>query len=269
MPAPQAADAAALVALAVEAASRAADLLMDRLHEERAEVGTKSTATDMVTEVDRASETLIVETLLGARPDDGVVGEEGASQAGSSGIRWVVDPIDGTTNFLYGYPGFAVSIAAEDEEGALAGVVLDPLHGDTFAAARGGGATRNGRAIACRDTGDLAVALVGTGFSYEPDRRRRQAAVLERVLPAVRDIRRQGAASVDLCSVACGRLDAFYERGLGPWDFAAAALLAREAGAVTCDLGGGPPSTDFVLAAPARLVEALRDLLLSAGAADA
>ena len=269
MPAPSAADPAALLALAVDVGTRAADLATARLHEARADVGTKTTSTDMVTEVDRASEALIVEALLDARPDDAVVGEEGASHTGSSGIRWVVDPIDGTTNYLYGIPGFAVSIAAEDDDGALAGVVVDPLHGDTFAATRGGGATRNGRPIACRDTSDLAFALVATGFSYDPERRRRQAGVLHQVLPLVRDIRRLGAASVDLCWVACGRVDAYYERGLGPWDFAAGALVAREAGAVTTDLDGLAPTTEFVLAAPPALADALRDLLRTAGAADA
>ena len=269
MPAPPAADPAALLTIAVDVARRAADLLTARLDDERADVGTKSTPTDMVTEVDRASEALIVDGLLAARPDDGVVGEEGTSTPGSSGIRWVVDPLDGTTDYLYGHPGFAVSIAAEDDAGALVGVVVDPLHGDTFAAVRGGGATRNGRPIACRDTTSLAVALVATGFSYDPDRRRRQAAVLEQVLPEVRDIRRMGAASVDLCWVACGRVDAFYERGLAPWDHAAGALVASEAGAVTGDLAGGPPSGEFVLAAPPGIAEAFGDLLRRAGAADA
>ena len=273
MPAPlgrdAAADPVALAALAVDVATRAADLLTARLHDERAEVDTKSSLTDMVTEVDRASEALIVDALLDARPDDGLIGEEGSTRSGRSGVRWVVDPLDGTTDYLYGHPGFAVSIAAEDEGGPLAGAVVDPLHGDTFAASRGGGATRNGRRIACRPTTDLRMALVATGFSYDPERRRRQAGVLERVLPAVRDIRRMGAASVDLCWVACGRVDAYYERGLAPWDFAAAALVAQEAGAVTCDLDGGPPSTEFVMAAPAGIAAPLRDLLRTAGAADA
>ena len=266
MPAPPAAD---LLALAVDVATRAADLLTARLHDDRAEIGTKSSLTDMVTEVDRASEELIVAALLEARPDDGITGEEGASHTGRSGIRWVVDPLDGTTDYLYGHPGFAVSIAAEDDDGTLAGVVVDPLHGDTFAASRGGGATRNGRPLACRATTDLGVALVATGFSYEPERRRRQAGVLQHVLPAIRDIRRMGAASVDLCWVACGRVDAFYERGLAPWDHAAGALVAREAGAVTCDLDGGPPSSAFVLAAPPGIAGDLLALLREAGANDA
>src|SRR3954447_2167053 len=183
----------------------------------------------MVTEVDRASEQLIVAGLRAARPDDAMLGEEGASSAGTTGVRWVVDPLDGTTNYLYALPGFAVSIAAEIDGVRSVGVVHDPLHGDVFTAVLGRGAHRNGRTLHVRDDAELQTALVATGFAYDPERRRRQAGVLAEVLPSVRDIRRGGAAAVDLCSVACGRVDAFYEKGLGPWDLAAGPLPADPA----------------------------------------
>jgi myo-inositol-1(or 4)-monophosphatase len=258
-----------LLAVATNLAADAAALLLDGLTRRRVEVSTKSTPTDMVTEMDRASEALIVAGIRSARPDDAIVGEEGADHVGTSGVRWLVDPIDGTTNYLYGFPGFAVSIAAELDGDVVAGVVHDPLHRDVFQAARGKGATRNGDPIEVSTNDDLRTALVGTGFSYEPERRRRQAEVLIEVLPRVRDIRRMGAASVDLCSVACGRLDAYYERGLGPWDLAAGGLIAQEAGAVVGNLTGGPPSGEFTLAAASGLFDPLRALLNTTGASTA
>ncbi len=259
----------ALAALAGEVATRAAAVLVDGLRRERTAVATKSSSTDMVTEMDRAAEQLIAQGILAARPDDGLVGEEGTSRDGTSGVRWIIDPLDGTTNYLYGHAGFAVSVAAARGDEVLAGVVVDPLHGDTFAAARGRGATRNGAPVHCSAADDLATALVATGFSYDPARRGRQARVLAEVLPRIRDIRRMGAAAVDLCSVACGRVDAFWEKGLQPWDHAAGALIAAEAGARVGDLDGGPPSTAFTLAAPAALFDELAALLRAAGAADA
>jgi myo-inositol-1(or 4)-monophosphatase len=257
-----------LLALAVEAAGRAAALLVDGLDRRRA-IETKSSTTDLVTEMDRASERLIVEHLLAARPDDGVLGEEGGARPATSGIRWVIDPIDGTTNYVYRHPGFAVSIAAQqvDDDGAVlrtaAGVVSDPLHGQVFTATDGGGARCNGEPIRTSDADALGPALVATGFAYDPDRRRRQAGVLTGVLPVVRDIRRMGAAAVDLCSVACGRVDAYFEKGLGPWDLAAGELIAREAGARVGDLHGAGPSGAFVLAAAPQLFEPLAELLRS------
>ena len=255
-----------LLALGVDLAAHAAALLLDRLDREHI-VGTKSSPTDMVTDTDRAAEALIVAGIEAARPGDAVLGEEGADAVGTSGVRWVVDPIDGTTNYLYGLPGFAVSIAAELDGEAVVGVVHDPLHGDVFTAVRGAGAHRNGRPIHASDHADLSTALIATGFAYERTRRRAQAAVLERVLPRVRDIRRFGAASVDLCSVACGRVDGYYEVGLAPWDHAAGALIATEAGALVGDLDGGPPSGAFTLAAGPTLHAALRGLLREADAA--
>ncbi|MGK2949426.1 MAG: inositol monophosphatase family protein, partial [Acidimicrobiales bacterium] len=198
-----------LLRLAEGVARAAGRLLAAGAATQRAEVATKSSPTDMVTEMDRASEALILEELLGVRPADGLLGEEGTDVAGTSGVRWVVDPLDGTTNYLYGFPGFNVSIAAEVDGEPAVGVVYDVVRNELFSATRGGGATRDGEPIRASDTVVLAEALVGTGFSYDPERRRRQAQVLVEVLPRVRDIRRQGAAAVDLCSVACGRLDGY------------------------------------------------------------
>ncbi len=258
-----------LLDIARELADRAAALLLEGLTTRRSEVSTKSSKTDMVTEIDRASERLIVDGILARRPRDGVVGEEGADIAGTSGVRWYIDPVDGTTNYLYAFPGFAVSIAAELDGEMVAGVVHDPMHADVFAAARGHGARRNGRAMVVPDHTDLATALVATGFAYDADRRARQAAVLTHVLPRVRDIRRMGAAAVDLCSVAAGRVNAFYERGLGPWDLAAGALIAQEAGATVGSLSGPLVAGELVIAAPRSLYPSFRNLLITAGAGDA
>jgi myo-inositol-1(or 4)-monophosphatase len=251
-----------LLGLAREAGVMAARLLAVDRAQALATISTKSTSTDMVSELDRASEALIRDHLLGARPQDGFLGEEGGGQHGTSGIRWVVDPLDGTTNYLYDHPGWNVSIAAEDERGALVAVVVDPVLGDTFTAVRGGGAERNGEPIRCRATPDLATALVGTGFAYDPERRVAQAAVVQAVIGQIRDIRRIGAAAIDLCSVACGRLDAYWERGLGPWDRAAGGLVAQEAGAtVLVD-----EDTGLVLAASPTIFDAFRAILVDAGA---
>lgn len=257
-----------LLDLAVGLAAEAAALLVDGLQRARTTVDTKSTGTDMVTEMDRASERLIVDGILAARPDDGVLGEEGTDRAGSTGIRWVLDPLDGTTNYLYGHAGFAVSIGVQIDGRSVAGVVHDPLHGEVFTATIGGGARRNGLPIAASGETVLGHALVATGFSYVPSRRRIQAAVLGQVIPQVRDIRRMGAAAVDLCSVACGRVDAYYERGLHPWDHVAGALIAREAGARVGHLDGTAETEDFILAAPAALWAPLQELLVGVGAAD-
>lgn len=245
-----------LLDLAVDIATRAGALLLDGIDRVRTAVDTKTTRTDMVSEMDHASEHLIGETLRAARPDDGYLGEEGTSAVGTTGVRWVFDPLDGTTNYLNGFPFWAVSIAAEVDGRAVVGVVHDPTHGETFTAVRGAGAWCNGRRLQVTGADDLATALVGTGFSYDAASRARQAALLARVLPAVRDIRRAGAAALDLCWVALGRLDAFYERELAEWDRAAGSLVAAEAGAVVGDLADGTR-----VAAPPHLYEPLCDLL--------
>ena len=258
-----------LLELATGVAREAGALLLRELRTERTTVGTKSSPTDMVTEIDRQSEALIVDRILAARPDDGILGEEGTERLGESGIRWVVDPLDGTTNYLYGYPGFAVSIAAVGADGPLLGVVADPFHDEVFTAVAGGGSFRGDRRLAGSGKADLATALVATGFSYDPERRRRQSVVLTELLPRIRDIRRGGAAAVDFCWAACGRVDAFYERGLAPWDLAAGTLVAAEAGLAVGDLDGGPASAEFALAAPPNLFPALAAVLRESGAGEA
>ena len=241
-----------LLALAEKLAAHAAELSLSRLHEPRADVRTKSTATDMLTEVDEACERLIVEGIREARPGDGILSEEGASAEAISGVRWVIDPIDGTTNYLYGHPGYGISIAVEVDGEVAVGVVYDPVHGERFSAIRGRGAARNGSPITVSDETDLGAALVATGFGYEPAVRTAQAELLARLIGSIRDIRRMGAAAVDLCSVACGRVDAYYERGLNHWDLAAGTLIAAEAGATVGELGDGT-----AIAAPPALYEPL------------
>jgi myo-inositol-1(or 4)-monophosphatase len=256
-----------LLRLAVDTAEGAGRMLEAALHEVRTTVEHKSSATDVVTEVDRAVETFIVDRLRGERPDDGFLGEEGASEPGSSGVRWIIDPLDGTTNYLYAFPAFTVSIAAEVDGVLAVGAVRDPSHDETFQARRGGGAWCNGLALRGGAPPDLGAALVATGFSYAPDRRQWQAAVLARFMADVRDVRRAGAASLDLCWVAGGRVDVFYERGLQPWDYAAGSVIASEAGAEVTDLDGGPPSTEIVVAARPPLAAAFRGRLADAEAA--
>ena len=257
---------AALLSLGIDLAARAGQLLLAEAPERKADVHTKSSRTDMVTAVDRASEALIVDALAEARPDDGILGEEGSHRDGRSGVRWVIDPLDGTTNYLYGYPAFAVSIGIEVDGEVVAGVVEHPSLGETFTARRGKGATCNGQPIAVSGKNELATALIGTGFGYDPEQRRRQASWLPHVLPSVRDVRRGGAASIDLCWVACGRLDGFYEAGLAPWDVAAGALVATEAGALVSDFTGGPVRPGSVVAANPAIADGLRRLLAEAGA---
>jgi len=225
---------------------------------------TKSSDVDVVTQADRASERLIRERLLTARPDDGLLGEEGADVTGTSGVRWVVDPIDGTVNYLYGIPGYAVSVAAKVEGRAVAGVVVNPATGEEFAAVRGGGATRNGQPVRVRPFVSVEQSMFATGFSYEQPVRARQAAAVARVLPQVRDIRRLGSCALDLCGVACGRFDAYAEEGVNEWDHAAGALVAEEAGA-RVELAVGPSGKDFVLCAPEESFTIFRDLAHAVG----
>ncbi len=217
----------------------------------------KSSRTDLATEADRESERLIRATLASARPDDAVLGEEGGTTPGPSGLTWVVDPLDGTINFVYGFPAWAVSVALVDAAGAtVLGVVHDPERGETFRAARGQGSTLDGHELGIGAPAPLAECLVGTGFGYSAQRRLAQASLLPRLLPAVRDIRRAGSAALDLCWVACGRLDAFYEAGLSPWDWAAGLLVAEEAGAASLSLPGiVPGAPTLVVGAPERVPE--------------
>jgi myo-inositol-1(or 4)-monophosphatase len=215
-------------------------LLLDRYDGPASGVEQKSSRTDMVSDADRDAEALIRDLLADERPEDGLLGEEGSQADGASGRRWVVDPLDGTTNYLYRFPAWVVSIALEDESGGLVGVVHDPLRRETFTAIRNGGAQLNGTPIAVSSVEQLDTALIGTGFGYAAERRIEQAVVVSQLLPRVRDIRRAGAAALDLCMVACGRLDGYYERGLNAWDWSAGSLVASEAGAVVLPLPGEP-----------------------------
>jgi myo-inositol-1(or 4)-monophosphatase len=223
---------------------------------------TKSSPTDLVSEADLAAEKLIREALLSARPDDGMLGEEGSDTPGTSGLRWVVDPLDGTTNFLFGIPQWGVSIAVEDASGTLAGVVFDPMRDECWAAVRDGASTLNGEPFrAPRRGGGLATALVSTGFGYDADVRAAQAAVVTRLLPRVRDIRRAGSCAIDLAWTAAGRYDAYYERGVKLWDIAAGELICASAGLHTRRLDPAPPTESGILAAPVALADELASLV--------
>lgn len=222
---------------------------------------TKSSATDLVTEFDRQAEAAIVERLRRDRPDDAIVGEEGTDQAGTSGYAWYVDPIDGTTSFVYDLPTWCCSVGVALDGEMIAGAVYVPALDELFAAAAGHGATCNGIPITPSPTVDLALALVGTGFSYQADARRRHAEQVARLIGDIRDIRRMGSAAVDLCFVAAGRLDVYFERGLNPWDAAAGELIAREAGAITSDFTGGPARPAEMLAAAPGVHTAFVELL--------
>ena len=261
---PEGTDLAALEALATQVAVAAGRLVVDerpRLVEASA---TKSSPTDIVTVMDTRAEELIRGLLLAARPADAFLGEEGNDHRGTSGITWVVDPIDGTVNYLYDIPAYAVSVAAvagdpktPGEWQVLAGAVADPALRRVYHGALGGGAYERGWDEPAETPGTLlrvgsadalSGALVGTGFGYTPQRRTEQGRILLALLPQVRDIRRIGSAALDLCSVACGRLDAFYEAGLNSWDMAAGWLMVTEAGGVVSGSHGGPPSAALTVA---------------------
>ncbi len=250
---------AELLGVALDAARAAGDLLLARAGRAGG-VSSKSSGTDLVSDADRDAEALVIATIRAARPSDGVIAEEGGGGAGASGITWIVDPLDGTTNYLWGLPQWCVSIAAADPEGGLVGVVHDPIRAETFTATRGGGAHLGDTPLRVAPGRPLHEALVGTGFSYRSAERAVQAGRLTRVLPAVRDVRRLGSAALDLAWVAAGRLDGYYETGLNPWDRAAGELVAREAGARVEDLEPGG-----LIAAPPGLFGPLSDLVRGAG----
>ncbi|PRY47938.1 myo-inositol-1(or 4)-monophosphatase [Geodermatophilus tzadiensis] len=258
---------AVLLDLAVATAREAAALIARERGSAAAAVDVKSSPTDVVTAVDTAAERLITGRLLEARPDDGLLGEEGADRQGTSGVRWVVDPIDGTVNFLYGLRGYAVSIAAQVDGSTVAGAVLDVPTGELFTATVGGGAYLSTPAepepvrLAGNRPGSLGQTLVATGFGYRVEQRRAQGAVVAELLTEVRDIRRQGCASLDLCSVAAGRVDAYYELDLKPWDHAAGALVAAEAGLVVTGLPGRPFAAPMAVAVPETVAEPFLALL--------
>jgi myo-inositol-1(or 4)-monophosphatase len=256
---------AELAETAMEAAEAAAAVLVAGAGGAVTGVSTKISATDMVSDVDRASERAVGEVLGRRRPHDGLLGEEGTNRAGTTGVRWVIDPLDGTTNFLFGIPQFAVSIAAEIEGEPVAGVVLDPSRREIWSAAKGHGSFLNGgRCSVAAGRSTLDRALCATGFGYRPERRQWQAAVAAEVIPAVRDIRRFGSAALDLSWTGGGRYDAYFEWGLNRWDFSAGALVASEAGARVESVG-----RHLVVAAPPDLFGPLCDLLERAGGFDA
>jgi fructose-1,6-bisphosphatase/inositol monophosphatase family enzyme len=228
------------LALAERAARAAGEVLMSYFGRAAEGLDVKSSPTDPVSDADREAEEVIHSIISEERPEDGIIGEEGARTSAANGRTWIVDPLDGTVNFLYGLRTWAVSIALEEPGGLAVGVVFNPVDGECFTAARGEGAAMNGSTIHVTDCPSLDRAMVATGFSYEAEQRARQAELLIRLLPRVRDIRRAGAAALDLAYVACGRVDAFYERGLKRWDEAAGRLLVEEAGGVVMDLEGEP-----------------------------
>lgn len=255
------ADPADLLAIAADLARTAGTMVRRGRDAGITETSTKSSDTDMVTEFDRASERLIVARLSELRPDDAIIGEEGTDTAGKSGVHWLIDPIDGTTNFMYGLPGYNVSIAARTAAGTVAAAVYLPCTDELFTAISGGGAQLDGAPIRCTTTAVLAHALVATGFSYLPERRTAQARRVAQLIGRVRDIRRSGAAAADLCYVAAGRLDVYYEEWLGPWDLAAGELIAREAGCRSGAFDGGPVDPSNVLVAAPALFDPMVELL--------
>jgi myo-inositol-1(or 4)-monophosphatase len=257
-------DAAALLALARELALAAGEVLRHRA----ADLGvtTKTSPTDVVTVMDKAAERVILDGLARARPGDAIVSEESAATAGDTGVRWLIDPLDGTVNYLYDLPNYSVSIAAELDGEVVAGVVVDVERRIEYLATLGGGATRDGQPLVCSTQTDPAQALVATGFSYEVARRTVQAQAIAAILPQVRDIRRFGSAALDLCAVAGGRVDAYFESGMHIWDWAAGALIAREAGARVDGLDGRGPGNHVTLAANPVLFEVLHHVLVAAQA---
>jgi myo-inositol-1(or 4)-monophosphatase len=222
---------------------------------------TKSSPTDMVTQYDKASEEMVTAGLRDRRPDDAIVGEEGANREGTSGITWHIDPIDGTSNFYFDLPMWAVSIGAVDESGPIAGAVYVPAIGEMFTAARGEGATLNGEPISVRSNTALSDALVGTGFSYDTEKRGAHARRVATMMPQIRDMRRLGAAAIDLCFVACGRYDAYFEEYLNSWDLVAGQVIATESGAVVTDFAGQPVTPQQVLASQPGVQQALIQLI--------
>lgn len=257
-----------LLALAVRIAREAAATARRMRAAAIGDVQTKSTRTDVVTAADRAVERQVVDALRAARPDDAVLGEEyGDGGTRDAAVRWVLDPIDGTVNYLYGLPQYAVSLAAEVDGVVVAGVVVNAATGDEWTATLGGGAWRDGRRLTGPDATTLDQALVGTGFGYDAARRAHQGAVLAGLIARVRDIRRLGAAALDLCLVAEGMLDAYYEKGLNPWDRAAGGLVCIEAGVRVGGLDGAPAGPELLVAAPPAIFGPLHDALRDLDAA--
>ncbi|MCE7009667.1 inositol monophosphatase [Kibdelosporangium philippinense] len=250
--------------VAVRVAREAAELVETTRRSAVRDVATKSSATDPVTAGDRAAERLIRERLAELRPGESVLGEEEGGATAADGVRWVVDPIDGTVNYLYGFPWYSVSVAAQLDGITAAGAVVEPASGRVWSAARDGGATLDGQPLRASTAEELELTLVATGFAYRPERRARQTEVVRHLLTRVRDIRRTGSAALDLCMVGAGWVDAYFEVGLNPWDWAAGSLVAEEAGAIV-ELPGTGELGDAVFAAAPGIATGLKGLLLAAG----
>jgi myo-inositol-1(or 4)-monophosphatase len=259
-------DVEALLEIAKQAAEAAA-AVHRRAVPDRLSVRIKSSQMDLVTAVDREAEQQLVSVIRTARPDDGVIGEEGTAVAGTSGVSWILDPLDGTTNFVYSYPAHAVAVGVEIDGKRVLGVVHDTYHQRVYTGIVGKRAECNGRPIAVRVTSDLSCALIGTGFLPDAAVRKVQAEVLRQILPVIRDLRRSGSPVLDLCSVAAGMLDGFYECGLGRWDIAAGAAIAEAAGAMVVELQSSILPTPLLVVANPKLLQALINVLIEAGAA--
>lgn len=262
---------AELLSLACAVAREAGEMLADR-RGRVVVVATKSSPTDVVTEMDQAAERLIAKRILAQRPSDSLLGEEGGQTGGASLVRWIVDPLDGTVNYLYDLPDWAVSIAAEVDGQVVAGAVCVPRRDALYFGCAGGGAWRTAMSdqdhtaaqrLSCNVDVPLNRALIATGFGYEPGRRLVQGQVVAALLPRVRDIRRNGAAAVDLCLLAAGNVDGYYERGVQYWDIAAGSLIAREAGAIVAGLAGKPAGPAMTVGGGPGLFAELHDVLLS------
>ncbi len=248
--------------LATRLAQEAGAFLLDGVNRPRQHITTKSSGTDMVSEMDKGAEDLLVRGIRAARPHDGILGEEGTSTEGTTGVKWVIDPLDGTTNYLYGHPQWSVSVGVEIDGVPVVGVVEAPTLGETFVGTSRRGATRNGETMTASDCLDPAMALVASGVGYSSVRRAWQGGVVANIAAQVRDIRRGGSAALDLAYVACGRLDAYYETGLNPWDMSAGIVLVREAGGMVTDrTGSGEPTSSMCIAAGSSLHVSLRSLL--------
>jgi myo-inositol-1(or 4)-monophosphatase len=251
-----------LLELAVGLARDAGALLLERFDSGREQaLASKSTPTDLVSEADLASEHLIRERLARVRPADGFLGEEGGGQDGSSGLRWIVDPLDGTVNFLFSIPQWCVSVAVADDRGSLVGAIFDPCRDELFSATRDGAPMLNGVPVEASKRGDLASAMVATGFAYDARVRAVQADVLAHLIPRVRDIRRLGSAALDLAWTAAGRYDAYFERTVKPWDIAAGTLICERAGLTVLELPERERLPPGVLAAVPALAQPLLELV--------
>lgn len=258
-----------LLEIAKNAASQAAAVHRRAMESGSLKLDTKSSTSDLVTEIDREAECVLVDAIRAARQDDEIIGEEGTSVSGTSGVRWVLDPLDGTTNFVHRYPAHSVSVGVEVDARNMIGVVHDTFSNRVYAGVVGEGSTCEGKPIRVRDESDLKRALIGTGFLPDENVRRKQADLLRQILPRVRDIRRSGCPSLDICSVASGTLDGFYECGLGPWDIIAGAAIAEAAGATIRLLSSRVLPNPFFVVANAALISELVSVFVDTGVVEA